>query len=172
MKVLLLVATVLLASCSDEPTPTVPAVPNLPAPPPPAPEPVPVEMEPAILLEILIQLPGFAPSPVFTLTDHGTLTGFVNGTPCDLTLEEAEFAALEEAIYSLGLNTIEGEETIAVPEGAEQGLPIFAFRLHAGDRTHTRWVEGFQLVEHTDPRVAGLTAIYQQLADLAVRCGG
>ena len=171
MRMLLVVTTLLLASCADESPPTVVPVPDPPVP-PSAPEPAPEEMEARLLLEILIKLPDFAPTPVFTLTDDGTLTGFVNGAPCDLTLEEAEFAALREAISSLGLDAIEGEETIAVPEGAEQGLPTFAFRLYAGDGTHTRWVEGFQLVEHTDPRVAGLTALYQQLADLAVHCGG
>lgn len=171
MRILLLVAALLLASCADEPPPTVPVVPDPPAP-PSAPEPEPQEMEARLLLEILIKLPDFAPTPVFTLTDDGTLTSSVDGTPCDLTLEEAEFAALREAIAALGLDAIEDEETIAVPQGAEPGLPSFAFRLHAGDRTHTRWVEGFQLVEHTDPRVTGLNALYQQLADLAVRCGG
>ncbi|MDE0393248.1 MAG: hypothetical protein OYK82_00570 [Gammaproteobacteria bacterium] len=171
MRMLLLITALLLASCADEPPPTVPVAPDPPAP-PPAPEPVPDEMETRLLLEILIKLPDFAPEPVFTLADDGTLTSSVNGVPCDLTLEEAEFAAVREAIASLGLDAIEDEETIAVPAGAERGLPSFAFRLHSGDRTHTRWVEGFQLVEHTDPRVAGLTALYQQLADLAVRCEG
>ena len=171
MRILLLITAWLLASCADEPPPTVPVAPDPPAP-PSAPESEPEEMEARLLFEILIKLPDFAPTPVFTLTDDGTLTSSVDGAPCDLTLEEAEFAALREAIASLGLDAIEDEETIAVPEGAEPGLPSFAFRLHAGDRTHTRWVEGFQLVEHTDPRVAGLNALYQQLADLAVRCGG
>jgi len=171
MRMLLLVAALLLASCADEPPPTVPEVPDPPAP-PPAPEPIPADMEATLLLEILIKLPDFAPTPVFALTDEGTLTSSVDGAPCELTLEEAEFASLQEAIAALGLDAIEDEETIVLPEGAEPGLPSFAFRLHAGDRTHTRWVEGFQQVEHTDPRVAGLTALYQQLADLAVRCGG
>lgn len=171
MRVLLLVSVLLSASCADEPPPTVPMVPDPPAP-PSAPEPVPDEMETQLLLEILIKLPDFAPTPVFRLTDGGTLTGSVDGAPCDLTLEEAEFAALQEAIAALELDAIEDEETIAVPEGAEPGLPSFAFRFHSGDRMHTLWVEGFQLVEHTDPRVAGLTALYEQLADLTVRCGG
>lgn len=168
MRMLLLVTALLLSSCADEPPPTVPVAPD----PPSAPEPEPEEIKVRLLLEILVKLPDFAPTPVFMLTDDGTLTSSVDGAPCDLTLEEAEFAALREAIASLGLDAIEDEETIAVPEGTEPGLPSFAFRLHAGERTHTRWVEGFQLVEHTDPRVAGLNALYQQLADLAVRCGG
>lgn len=171
MKMLPLVVALLLASCADEPTPTVPAAPDPPAP-PSAPEPAPDEMETRLLFEILIRLPNFAPVPVFALTDDGTLTSSVDGAPCDLTLEEAEFAAVRETIASLGLDAIEQEETIAAPAGAEPGLPSFAFRLHSANGTHTRWVEGFQSVEHTDPRVAGLTLLYQQLADLAVRCGG
>lgn len=162
----LLVAAVLLTSCSDDPAPTAPVVP-----PAPAPAPMPDEMEPAVIFEMLLDLPDFPPTPFFTLTDDGTLTGLVNGEPCDLTLEEAEFAALQEAIGSLGLDAIEDEDTITAPPGSEPGLPRFGFRLYVGDRTHTRWVEGFQEVEHTDPRVAALNAVYLQLADLSVRCG-
>lgn len=160
---LALIATALVAACGggDDPAPTAPVSPA----PAPAPEPMP---EPAaVFFEVRLSPEFTGPTevpPVFSLTFGGELSWMTfDGAPCSLMLGEDEFVGIRETILDVGLSGI-GEETVEAPEGS-QLAPAFGFILHEAGETHTLWVEGFSVVEHTDERVLKLTDLYNQLGD-------
>lgn len=164
---LILIATAFAAACGggDDPAPTTPVAPA------PAPAPEPSQDPEEVFFEVRFFV-GSADVTVFSLTFGGALSWMeFDGTPCSLMLDEAEFHRIRDAILDVGLSGI-GEETVRAPEGA-QPTPAFGFILHEGGETHTLWVEGFAVVEHTDERVLKLHDLYLQLGDrvTGVPCG-
>lgn len=161
-----LIGSALLAACGggDDPAPASPASPA----PAPAPEPIPDPEGVFFEVRLAPEFTGGAEvPPVFSLTFGGELSWMMidegPATPCSLILEAAEFAAFRDAILDVGLSGI-GEETVEAPAGS--GLaPAFGFILHEGGETHTLWVEGLFVVEHTDERALKLTEIYTDLGE-------